>query len=281
MTEALKMLDPEVELEVGARALEHARRGQLRRRAIIWGGRLILLFAVLILWEACSRWFGLEQTASRPSAVFAVLGDAETRQALASAFVVTVGEAALGFLLGAAGGVIAAIVLFFFQKLYGIIEPLLLALFAIPKIALAPLLIMWFGLGTTPKVLIAGILVFFLVLFNTYAGFAGAPKRLLAGARLLGANRWQIFRKVLLPVVAQALFVSLRLALPTAVTGALLGEFISANAGIGYLISNAAAMNQVAEVFAALFLLLFFVLVLNALIRRAEKLLILRRGAIS
>jgi NitT/TauT family transport system permease protein len=281
MAEALRTLNREVELGVGARALEHARREQLRRRAIIWGGRILLLFAVLISWEACSRWFGLEQTASRPSAVFTVLGDAETRQALTSAFAVTIDEAALGFLLGAAGGVAAAMVLFFFQKLYGILEPLLLALFAIPKIALAPLLIMWFGLGTTPKILIAGILVFFLVLFNTYAGFAGAPKRLLVAGRLLGANRWQIFHKVLLPVVAQALFVSLRLALPTAVTGALLGEFISANAGIGYLISNAAAMNQVAEVFTALFLLLLFVLVLNALIRRAEKLLVLRKGAIS
>ena len=223
----------------------------------------------------------MEQTASRPSAVLAVLGDAETRHALTWAFAITAGEAASGFLLGAVGGVAAAIVLFLLPKLYKIIEPLLLAFFAIPKIALAPLLIMWFGLGITPKILIAGILVFFLVLFNTYAGFAGAPKNLLIATRLLGADRVQIFRRVLLPIAAQALFVSLRLALPAAITGAMLGEFISANEGIGYLISNAAATDQMAEVFAALFLLLLFVLALNSMIRRAEKILILQKDVIS
>jgi NitT/TauT family transport system permease protein len=141
----------------------------------------------------------------------------------------------------------------------------------VPKIALAPLFVLWLGVGITTKISVAALLVFFLVFYNTYAGTKQIDERLCDQARLMGANRWDVMSKLVIPQAASWCFVGLRIALPYSLTGAVVGEFISSTEGIGYEINNATATFDTAGVFAGVVLLTVIALILNAILDVVEK----------
>ena len=155
----------------------------------------------------------------------------------------------------------------------------MLMAFATPKVALAPLIIIWFGIGLLPKVILSASLVFFPVYFNTLVGIAATKSELVSALRLMGASGLGIFRRVVLPNAIPYILVAMRITLPAALIGAIIGEFISSNRGIGYLIASASSRYDTAAVLAGIGSLVAFVLVLNSGVTALERWLLRWRPA--
>lgn len=149
---------------------------------------------------------------------------------------VTLGEVGLGFLLAAAVSIPTGVLLVYSALLERIISPLLVAFQATPKVAFAPILVVWFGFGLTPKIILALITAAFPIVINTIIGMNQVPREMLHLMRSLGASAWQIFMKVRMPVAAPYIFGGFRIGITLAVVGAVVGEFIASNSGLGFLL---------------------------------------------
>lgn len=188
---------------------------------------------------------------------------------------VTLQEVVLGFLIGALSGAVVAYLIASVRVIWDVVSPFLMALYAIPKVALAPLFIVWFGIGLDMKVLLAAISVFFLVFLNTAVAVHDVDRGLIDAVRLMGGTRRDIALKVTLPASVTGLFTGLRVGIPYALIGAVIGELVASNQGLGYLISDSSAKFNTNGVFAALVVLGVIAAVLNALVnligRRANR----------
>jgi NitT/TauT family transport system permease protein len=180
-------------------------------------------------------------------------------------------EMTLGYALGIGAGIAAGFIVSVLPWGEPIARPLMLAAYATPKIALAPLIIIWLGIGLTPKIVLAASLVFFIVYFNTLSGIAAVSPGMLATVRVMSASGIWLFAKITLPSAAPYVFVAARITLPAALIGAIIGEFMSSNRGIGYLIAAASSRYDTAQVFAGILSLLAFVLLLNGAVSALER----------
>ena len=160
-----------------------------------------------------------------------------------------------------------------------LLDPFIIALYSLPKIALAPLLVLWFGIGISSKIALSAISVFFLVLFNTLAGVRDVDAELIDVLRIMRASRWQIVREVVIPSALVWVFSGLRISVPYALIGAVTGEIITSNRGIGYLVSRSAGQLDATGVFAALFALALFSFVLYGAVVRVESRLLRWKSA--
>ncbi|MFL6118819.1 ABC transporter permease [Actinophytocola sp.] len=237
----------------------------------VWLVRAALVAVLLVLWEiAADRWVDITFV-SRPSDIVGRLGDWVEDGTLWTNTWITVQEIVYGFLLGAAAGVLAGFVLASLDFLYRVLDPFMMALYAIPKVALAPLFIVWFGIGIHMKVLLAAATVFFLVFLNTAAGVREVDRGLVDAVRLMGGNRWHVVRKVVLPSSMTGVLTGLKVAVPYALIGAVIGELVASNKGLGYLINDAAAQFDTAGVFATLVVLSVIAGVLNIVVNLIGK----------
>jgi NitT/TauT family transport system permease protein len=157
------------------------------------------------------------------------------------------------------------------EDLSVIFDPYITAIYCLPKIALAPLFIMWFGIGIESKVAVAAIVVFFLVFLNTYAGVRDVNPVHIHATRIMGAGEWQLLRKVILPSAAAWVFTGLKVSVPYALIGAVIGEFMSSNRGVGFLIAQASAMFDTASTFAGLVVLAAVGAAINGGLKRLER----------
>ncbi|WP_277604021.1 ABC transporter permease, partial [Agrococcus sp. ARC_14] len=139
-------------------------------------------------------------------------------------------------------------------------------LYSIPKVALAPLFIVWFGIGIDMKIILAAVSVFFLVFLNTAAGVRDVDRGLIDAVRLMGGTRRDIALKVVLPASMSGLLTGLKVSIPYALIGAVIGELVASNRGLGYLINDSAAQFNTAGVFAAVAVLTVLAMVLNGLV---------------
>lgn len=235
--------------------------------------RLLFLSGLLAAWEGASRWFGAEFFISRPSAVAASLWAILQNGVFFYHAGITTLEAVLGFVIGSAAGLAVGLLLGRAKLLADILDPFLTAFYSLPKVALAPLFILWFGIGLPMKVILTAAVVFFLVFLNTYSGVRNVSREQLTILRLMGANERDLMRMVVVPSAFTWVFTGLRLSVPYALIGALVGEIIAANRGLGYLLSDAAAQFDTAGVFAALAGIVALALVLNTAVKQAERLL--------
>jgi NitT/TauT family transport system permease protein len=137
----------------------------------------------------------------------------------------------------------------------------------VPAVAMGPVFILWFGLGMTPKILIAAYFVFFIVFINTVAGFQQVPRGLLDATRVMGASRRAQLRTVMLPSALPFILAALRITLPAAMIGAVTGEFISSNRGLGFLTRASASSYSTAGVLAGVLSLSAIVLLMNLMLR--------------
>jgi len=176
----------------------------------------------------------------------------------------TLTETLLGYLIGAGLGLAGALAVSMIPAGEPVLRPFVILAYATPKIALAPLMIIWFGIGILPKVILAATFVFFVVFLSTLAGIATVPPQLVSVVRVMGAAPSAVFRKVVLPSALPFILTALRLTIPAALIGAVIGEFISSNRGVGYLINAASSRYATAEVFAGIGSLLVVVLCMNA-----------------
>jgi NitT/TauT family transport system permease protein len=165
---------------------------------------------------------------------------------------VTLWESVAGFALGSATGLVLGTAIAHSRVLGQMTYPWLVAFNAIPKIALAPLLVIWMGFGTEPKIAMAVLLCFFPVVLATTSGLSATPTELVELARSLDASRWQTFTKVRFPYALPQVFVGLKLAMPLAVIGAVIGEFSAGQEGLGIIIKQAGGLGNTPLAFAAL-----------------------------
>lgn len=170
-------------------------------------------------------------------------------------FLSTFQIAGLGFVAGTLSGLLIAVLMAIAPVMRSALYPIVIASQTTPKIAIAPLLIVWFGLGLLPKVLIVALLTFFPVLINTLAGIDGTDRGHLDLLKSVNATRWQTYRQVRLPAAIPYVFAGLKLALTISVIGAIVAEWVSANSGLGYLLLFYNAGLRTTELFAVLLFL--------------------------
>jgi NitT/TauT family transport system permease protein len=175
-----------------------------------------------------------------------------------------------GFLWGTSLGVIAGLILGRSEYLSKIFEPYIVAMNSIPRIALVPLIILMFGLGDLSKIVTAGIVVFFVVFFNTFEGTRSVDRDQIAAARLLGASEFTVLRTVVIPSALAWVFASLTPAVSFALIGVIVGEFIGAERGLGKLIIEAEARANAAEMMVAIFVMMIVGIVLAFIVRRFQ-----------
>jgi NitT/TauT family transport system permease protein len=190
-----------------------------------------------------------------PSSVLPALGELVNGGTLGENILVTVGEAAIGFGIAVTIGLVLGTLIAEFRTIERIVYPYLIALQTMPKIALAPVLLVWFGFGLGSKIAVAAVISLFPILVNTIAGLKSCDPGRLDVLRALGAGRWDCFRLVKLPNALPFIFSGLSAAVMFALTGALVGEFVGASAGLGYLIVQANNSMDIPQVFAILLIL--------------------------
>ena len=190
---------------------------------------------------------------------------------------ITLLEAMLAFVIGSLGGVLIG---FWFARkplLAAVFDPYVKMINALPRIVLAPIFALWLGLGIWSKVALGVTLVFFIVFFNVYQGVKEVSPTVLANARMLGMNERQLMRHVYWPSALSWMFSSLHTSVGFAVVGAVVGEYLGSAAGLGYLILQAELLFDVAGVFAGMFVLAAFVIVIDGLVTLIERRLLLWR----
>ena len=248
-----------------AEIIDRSRRAERRRLAVIWISRFVLLAVVLLFWEAAVRG-GLAKALffSQPTAVVEFLANAIRTGELTNHTVVTVVETIYGFVIGSAAGIVAGLTLARFATLDAIFDPFLNVLNSLPRVALAPLFILWFGIDQQSKVALAVSLVFFILVVNTRAGVRTVPEEFIIIARSLGAGERQMFTKVILPGAVPAIFAGLRLGAVYSLIGVVVGEMIAARAGLGQQLTYYSGTFNTAGVFAVLVILGAIAAILNA-----------------
>jgi len=270
------------------------------RKLSIWLWRLVILATVFTIWE----WgFELAKAAlpkalvpsildpyfiSRPSAIwksFLKLGCFADQAGFVACFnensnnlwlatAVTLKNMWWGFLWGTGLGILTGLILGRSSYLSKIFEPFIVAMNSIPRIALVPLIILMFGLGDLSKVVTAGIVVFFVVFFNTFEGTRSVDRDQIAAARLLGASEFTVMRTVVLPSAMAWVFASLTPAVSFALIGVIVGEFIGAERGLGKLIIEAEARANAAEMMVAIFIMMIVGIVLAFFVRLIQSYLL-------
>lgn len=184
---------------------------------------------------------------------------------------VTLLETMLAFGIGTVLGLLVGLWLALAPTASAILDPYIKAANSMPRVILAPIFAMWFGLGIWSKVALAVTLVFFIVFFNVYQGVREVSPVVLANARMLGANRKQLLRTVYLPSATSWVFSSLHTSVGLAFVGAVVGEYLGSARGVGYLILQAEGTFDVNTVFAGIVVLTAFALVLDGLVGRIER----------
>ena len=188
-------------------------------------------------------------------------------------------ETVLAFANGALGGILFGFVFARSEGIAAVFDPYIKAANALPRVVLAPIFALWFGLGIWSKVALGFTLVFFIVFFNVYQGVREVPQVVLANARMLGMNERQLLRHVYWPAALTWVFSSLHTSVGFALVGAVVGEYLGSSAGLGYRIQQAESVFDVTGVFAGMLILMIFVILIDALVTLIEnRLLVWRPG---
>lgn len=245
----------------GAKLIATRRKRRSGRLGIV-ATQLLILIVLLTCWQFAVSDAMLPYF-SRPTLVAARLFDLLSHRDIYRHMYVTLVEIALGYAIGAVFGLTLGFVLGRSRFLSAALQPYIIGLYSIPKIALAPVFIVWLGLGIASKVAVVFVASFFLVFFNTYAGLLAVNEELVRLARLMGASWPQTLLRVIVPAAAQQIFLGLRTAVPYAVIGAVIGEYIGASEGLGYFILYASQTYDAPSLFAGIIILVAIVFAVN------------------
>jgi NitT/TauT family transport system permease protein len=226
---------------------------------------------LLLFWQWASGRLIRTVYISRPTDIAVRLYEEFATGAILPDLATTAEELILGYVIGVAVGIIGGYTLGRAPRLARIFEPYVMAFYGIPKIALAPLFIIWFGIGLWSKVALAATMVFFLVFYNVYMGVRSVDRELIHITMIMGASESQLTRHVYLPAAAPFIIMGMRMAIPYSVIGVIVGEFTSSVKGLGLLISQASSNYDPAGVFAGIAILLCFIFLANAGASRLER----------
>jgi len=244
-------------------------------RSALWLqlSRLALMLVLLAIWQLASGYVG-EFWISKPTAIAERLVEWIGSGYLLPHLSITLQETALGFVLGATSGIAVGFLLGTSPFLGKLTDPFVTAIYSLPKVALAPLFVLWFGIGIEMKVVLAATIVFFLVFYNTYAGVRDVERELLDVLKVMGARRWHLLVKVVLPGSLHWIYVGLKLSVPYALIGAVVGELIASSRGLGYLLQYSAGQFDTTGLMATLFILMVLAMLMNEVLNRTEAVLL-------
>ncbi len=258
-------------------------RGDGRRRLRARGARLrlyqLVVFVALVL-----LWYALTEAAVLPKFFFGepVAVASRLRDWLGAGEIyhhvgVTLVETLLAFALGSTLALVIGLWLALNPTASALADPYIKGLNSMPRVILAPIFAVWFGLGIWSKVALGITLVFFVVFFNVYQGIRDVSPVVLANSRMLGANKRQLLRTVYLPSATTWVFSSLHTSVGMAFVGAVVGEYLGSSAGVGYLILQAEGVFDINTVFAGIIVLTVCALVLDAVVGAVEERLLFWR----
>jgi NitT/TauT family transport system permease protein len=252
------------------------KRAAHKRVAAVWAGRVGLAIVILGGWQLCTsvglvdKFFFGQPTGIAQSLVGYFKNGTEFGSYYYNIWI-TVQEALIGFVVGTATGVLLGVLLGQSRYLADVLGPYIKIVNAIPRIVLGAIFIVAFGIGTTPKILLAAVLVFFVVFFNAFQGAREADRNILANAKVLGASRFQVIRHVIVPSALSWIIASLHTALGFAIVGALVGEVLGAKSGLGLVITTAQNNFEPDGVYATMFVVAVLVLGAEWLMAKLER----------
>jgi NitT/TauT family transport system permease protein len=244
-------------------------RQRYRRRVTI--GQAALIVLVMAVWHIGSGWLFDPFFVGSPSGVAKVLVEDLGDPRFWNDLRVTGTEMTLGYLMGGLSGIALGMLFARWRLAADIFDPFFTGLNSLPRIALAPLLVIWFGIDMASKVVLAATLVFFLTFFTTLSGIRNVDPALVDVARLVGANERQIFRYVMLPGAAAWVINGLKMSLPYALIGVIVGEFLVASSGLGYRLNFYSTSYNTNGTFAMLLVMMALMMGLNALMGFIER----------
>ena len=225
-----------------------------------------------LAWElAAWQWPSVARMVSQPTEIARGIVDVFATGEIWPHFQTTLTEMVVGYVLGAITGVVLG-VLFGRVKLLGeIFNPYIVVFNGIPKVALAPVFVIWFGIGVTSKIAIIFTMVFFVVFINTFGGLRSVNEEYVNIVRIMGASTLQVVREVFLPASLPFIIVGLRAGIPFSVIGAVVGEFIASTNGLGYYINYHQGTYDTTAIFVGVTILALLVVVLDWLLSRVER----------
>lgn len=241
-----------------------------RRLWLARASPFLVVLGVLAAWEAGVRFGGVPAyLLPPPSSIVARI--ARDWRMLAGHAWVTAGEVLAGYALAVVVSIPLAALLARFRPLENALYPLLVASQTIPKVAIAPLLVVWFGFGLLPKILIVFLICFFPIVVDALVGFRSVPREVLWLSRSMGASQWKTFTKISIPAALPHIFAGLKVASTLAVVGAVVGEFVAADRGLGYQLIVANGVMDVQLSFSLLIVLSVLGVVLHAALDLLER----------
>jgi NitT/TauT family transport system permease protein len=272
---ARSAIRPEPATEEAAISMRSRQRAR-RRRLLIWAARAGTLLIVIGGWQLFTSWKIVDPFFfGQPSGIVHQLVDwSKHGTEYGSLWLqvwITMKEALLGFAFGVVSGVVFGVLLGQIRFLADVLGPYIKAMNALPRIVLGSIFVVWLGLGTPSKVMLAAVLVFFVVFFNAFQGVREVDRNFVANARVLGASRLQIVRHVVLPSALTWIIASLHVAFGFAIIGAIVGEFLGAQKGLGLVIATAQNNFNPDGVFATMLIIAILALTAEALISRLER----------
>jgi NitT/TauT family transport system permease protein len=240
-------------------------------RGTIWIYRIIVLIILLALWQVASaRSAEARFFMGSPVAVAAQIWRWFASGVIYRHLAITLSETLLSFVIGTALALVVGLFLALDRFWSGVFDPFIKAVNTMPRLILAPIFSVWFGLGIWSKVALGVTIVFFIVFFNVYQGVREVSPILIANVRMLGASRAQLVRRVYIPSAMSWVFSSLHLSVGMAFVGAVIGEYLGSAAGVGYLILQAESTFDIDQVVAGIVVLTAFALLLDAAVTLAE-----------
>ena len=233
--------------------------------------RTTIILGFFLAWELASgRWIE-PFLISSPSRIFTSLLTGFQSGDLLQHTWVTFLEVAIGFPIGAITGIALGYGFGRSRLLAEVFEPIIIALNGIPRTALAPLFIVWLGIGLWSKVGVVFLLTFFLNFFNTYTGMRQMDQEYVDLAGLMGVRGWKLTLKVIFPAISPYVFTGIRTSIPFAVIGAIVGEFVAATEGVGFFIRMSAGIFRTADVFVGIIVLMIMVIILDKIAEAVER----------
>ena len=249
-----------------------------RRRTMVYVLRVLVGVAFVALWHyASGRWIDTLLISS-PEAVALRLWKWTIDGTLWDNLSITLLATVLGFAIGCAIGFTCGLLFGRYQTIADIFDPYITALYSIPKIALAPLFIIWFGIGIESKVAVSAAIVFFVIFLNTYSGVREVNPIYIHTTRIMGGNEASVLRHVIIPSAASWVIAGLKVSVPYALVGTVIGEFMSSNRGVGYLIATATGLFNTASVYAGIIVLALVGAIINTGLRHLEAYVLRWRG---
>jgi NitT/TauT family transport system permease protein len=245
-----------------------------RTKTRLMASRFGLLITFILLWELVTGGFGLgirlfePLILPSPSSIWESILDYADTGLMFTDIRATLWAAFLGLVLGVIGGALAGVLLGYWRTGALLLEPAMVAINSLPRITVAPLLILWFGLGLTSQVVLSLFTVFFVIFWNTYLGIKTVDTELVRVVKVMGGSRLDVGRMVVLPTVVSWIFAALRTSVSFALSGAVVAEFVGSTRGLGYRMTLAAGLLNTPRVFAIMVILGAVSVVL---VRGAEK----------